>query len=103
MAWLPHSGLSSSGSPRPSLLQRAKSLFLTSLLLIFVFALFASFPLVILFVPKPEIEHWTPLGIKCATCAEIIRHNPMLAHFVDGEGVEGRIMGCMSQNRFKVR
>ncbi|KAF1931218.1 uncharacterized protein M421DRAFT_408699 [Didymella exigua CBS 183.55] len=48
----------------------------TGLLCIFsVCACIAFFPLIIIFVPKPQLTEYMPKGIMCATCKEMWYHN----------------------------
>jgi hypothetical protein len=62
---------------------------LTLLLLITVFGFFASFSLVIFLTPRPELERWTPEGIKCATCEELMSQNWEV----------GKVLGCVGWDR----
>jgi hypothetical protein len=88
MAWQPVSSAGDPPLPLRSLTIRyqLKTILLAGLLLACLVGFFASFALLVLFVPKTELADWTPTGIKCATCEEIARHNVDLAVRLDCTG-----------------
>ncbi|KAF2025715.1 hypothetical protein EK21DRAFT_93035 [Setomelanomma holmii] len=43
---------------------------------------FASIPLLVVLAQKPELGRWNPVGVTCAPCKEVVRHNVDLAEMV---------------------
>jgi hypothetical protein len=88
MAWQPASSAAAPPLPLRSLTIRyqLKIFLLAGLLLACLLGFFASFALLVLFMPKPELADWTPPGIKCATCEVIVGHNVDLAVRLDCTG-----------------
>lgn len=39
--------------------------------ILILLAMCASFPLILIFTPQPELGEWSPGGIVCASCAEV--------------------------------
>ncbi|KAF2832524.1 hypothetical protein CC86DRAFT_90722 [Ophiobolus disseminans] len=87
----------------PSTRTRLVSIALGFLLFLTVFGFFSSFAIIVVFAPRPEGKNWTPRGIKCASCSEIVKHNAGLAaEICMGENYGEQYAKVHKQGRKKV-